>query len=429
LKNLRVWRFGLYYFLLFGCFVTFSQWLVPYFVNAYYLSLVTAGILAGLFSLPSGVIRAAGGWISDKSGARQVMYWVLGLSVLIALLLSVPRLEIYSSGMGVMAQRGGMVTEASELAVVVDDQRYPLLQRPESIENRDDDILVFPTKDIWQEPVVEPGQQVERKELLAKGITRIYFQANVWIFAGMAILLGGIWGVGMAAVFKHIPDYFPEEVGVVGGMVGVLGGLGGFVCPIVFGYLLEGTGLWTSAWMFVFVLSIICLTWMHWTVMKLSRLPSGFEAKFASLLRGGAGNYLKPLISWDDEFSVGIDAIDRQHARMMHLINELERIIQEGEKYEQFAPVLNDLIDYTKRHFSCEEKLLKKNHCPDIDSHKKAHARLLDQLSDWKKKVKKASTDEMNEHLVFLRIWFPGHVLNFDKKDAAYLKPSRQDDD
>ena len=28
--------FGLYYFLVFGCFVAFSQWLVPYFVNVYY---------------------------------------------------------------------------------------------------------------------------------------------------------------------------------------------------------------------------------------------------------------------------------------------------------------------------------------------------------------------------------------------------------
>ncbi len=71
LKNIKVWRFGMYYFLVFGCFVAFSQWLVPYFVNVYYLPLVTAGILAALFSFPSGVIRALGGWMSDKWGARK----------------------------------------------------------------------------------------------------------------------------------------------------------------------------------------------------------------------------------------------------------------------------------------------------------------------------------------------------------------------
>jgi len=66
LRSVRVWRFGLYYFLVFGCFVAFSQWLVTYFVNAYYLPLVTAGLLASVFSFPSGVIRALGGWMSDR---------------------------------------------------------------------------------------------------------------------------------------------------------------------------------------------------------------------------------------------------------------------------------------------------------------------------------------------------------------------------
>ena len=71
LKKIRVWRFGLYYFLVFGCFVAFSQWLVPYFVNVYYLPLVTAGLLASAFSLPSGVIRAFGGWLSDAMARER----------------------------------------------------------------------------------------------------------------------------------------------------------------------------------------------------------------------------------------------------------------------------------------------------------------------------------------------------------------------
>lgn len=98
LKSIRVWRFGLYYFLVFGCFVAFSQWLVPYYVNVYYLPLVTAGILTAAFSFPSGVIRALGGWMSDKWGARKVMYWVLGTSLAISFLLIFPKMEIYSPG-------------------------------------------------------------------------------------------------------------------------------------------------------------------------------------------------------------------------------------------------------------------------------------------------------------------------------------------
>ena len=271
LKNVRVWRFGLYYFLVFGCFVAFSQWLVPYFVNVYYLPLVTAGLFASMFSLPSGVIRALGGWLSDKFGGRTIMFWVLGASVVISFLVTIPKMDIYSPGRGVMAKKSGVVTAVSGESISVGSQSYAVKLKPEILESFDSGMLILPTKQAWQEPVVEVGQTVKKKELLAKGVTRIFFQANVWIFAILIILLGSIWGIGKAAVYKLIPDYFPDEVGVVGGMVGVLGGLGGFFCPIIFGYLLEWTGLWTSCWIFMFVLSLICLLWMQLTVSKLMK--------------------------------------------------------------------------------------------------------------------------------------------------------------
>jgi MFS transporter, NNP family, nitrate/nitrite transporter len=271
LRDVRVWRFGLYYFLVFGCFVAFSQWLVPYFVNVYYLPLVTAGFLAACFSFPSGVIRALGGWMSDLFGGRKVMYWVLGASVVISFLLIVPKMEITSPGKGVTAEREGTITAVTDSTIIVGEKTYEYNARQSEPVNIDDGVIVFPTKETWQEPVVAVGQTVKRRELLAKGITAIYFQANVWIFAVLVILLGSIWGIGKAAVYKHIPEYFPDEVGVVGGMVGVLGGLGGFVSPILFGYLLDGTGLWTSSWMFMFFLSAICLVWMHLVIQKMMR--------------------------------------------------------------------------------------------------------------------------------------------------------------
>lgn len=274
LKSIRVWRFGLYYFLVFGCFVAFSQWLVPYFVNVYYLSLVTAGIFAALFSLPSGVIRAVGGWLSDIYGARKVMYWVLGSSVVISFLLFIPKMEITSPGQGIMAKQNGTVTHVSDDLIKVGENEYRLKVKNHEMENVDDKIMILPTKDAWQEPVVKVGDPVKMKQLLAKGITKIYFQANVWIFAVLVILIGSIWGIGKAAVYKHIPDYFPDEVGVVGGMVGVLGGLGGFFCPIIFGYLLKGTGLWTSCWLFMFILSLICLVWMHRVITRIGKMAT-----------------------------------------------------------------------------------------------------------------------------------------------------------
>ena len=266
LKDIRVWRFGLYYFLVFGMFVAFAQWLVPYFVSVYTMPLVTAALFASMFSLPSGIIRALGGWMSDKFSARTVMQWVLGISVLGSLMLIVPRMDIYSPGRGIMAKASGTVTEITPEYIQIDSKRYDLVQRANEGNIFDDQNLILPVKDTWHEVQVEVGEIVSKKQLLAKGVSNIYFQANIWVFVIVVILLGSVWGIGKAAVYKFIPDYFPEEVGVVGGMVGVLGGLGGFVGPVIFGYLLEYTGLWTSCWMFIFFVSIISL----WLMNKVS---------------------------------------------------------------------------------------------------------------------------------------------------------------
>lgn len=208
--------------------------------------------------------------MSDHWGARKVMYGVLGLSTVISVLLIVPKMEIYSPGQGVVATRPGVVTEVRAEAVVVGDKVYPLRVRP-AARHLDDDTLIWPVKEVWQESVVTVGRSVQRRELLAKGQTRIYFQANMWVFTVLVLALGVVWGIGKAAVYRYIPDYFPEQVGVVGGMVGVLGGLGGFVCPILFGYLLQGSGLWTSCWMLMSVLSAVCLWWLHGVVSGLMR--------------------------------------------------------------------------------------------------------------------------------------------------------------
>jgi MFS family permease len=117
--------------------------------------------------------------------------------------------------------------------------------------------------------VVRPGETVPKRGLLARGVTHIYFQANVWVFTVILFGCAVAMGIGMAAVFKHIPTYFPGDVGTVGGIVGVLGGLGGFVDPIVFGYLLQWTGIWTTSWMLLFVLSLASLVWMHVVVRRM----------------------------------------------------------------------------------------------------------------------------------------------------------------
>jgi len=289
LKQMRVWRFGLYYFFVFGGFVALAQWLVPYYVNAYTTTVALAGFLTAVNTLPSGVIRAVGGWMSDRWGARTVMYWVFSSCLVCSALLIVPQMDISAPGSGVMARAAGVVTEVNEHLVVVHSDRldrdfeYTLTGEQTEVvtdEERDSGVIIWPRSTSWQEPAVAVGDEVVKKELLARGVTHIFFQANIWIFTIISCLIGSLMGIGKAGVYKHIPDYYPDDVGAVGGIVGVLGGLGGFVCPVIFGYMLDWTGLWTSCWIFFLVIISVCLIWMHSVVRGISRRrdPEGMAA-------------------------------------------------------------------------------------------------------------------------------------------------------
>ncbi len=268
LKEIRVWRFGLYYFFAFGSFVALSQWLIPYYVNVYSMSIVSAGFMATAFSLPAGLIRAAGGWLADKAGARIVLLWVFGTCIICLFFLFVPRMEIQAPGQGIMAVKPGIVSSVSDREIMIGDDKYVLQSKAgDSSEvsirfgiHRDEEGFLFlPTASFHQESNVKTGDAVSKGQLLAKGVTRIYFQANKWIFSGLIFIIGIMMGLGGAAVFKHISDFYPASMGTVGGIVGVLGGLGGFIGPIIFGYLLKATGVWTTSWMFLAVLVAICI--------------------------------------------------------------------------------------------------------------------------------------------------------------------------
>lgn len=99
--------------------------------------------------------------------------------------------------------------------------------------------------------------------------TALPFTMPLAAFASLVFVLGCAMGVGKAAVYKHIPDYFPADVGSVGGLVGMLGGLGGFILPPVFAYALALTGLPTSTFAILFVLTAACAVWMHLTVWRM----------------------------------------------------------------------------------------------------------------------------------------------------------------
>lgn len=95
------------------------------------------------------------------------------------------------------------------------------------------------------------------------------WSVGVGLFTVLVVATGCAMGIGTAAVFKHIPEYFPHDVGSVGGLVGSLGALGGFFLPPMFAYANRWTGLPQSTFFVLFVLTAIAALWMHFTVVKL----------------------------------------------------------------------------------------------------------------------------------------------------------------
>ena len=188
LKELRVWRFGVYYVLVFGAYVALSLWLPAYYVRIYGVSLSTAGLLTAFFIFPASLLRPVGGFLSDKFGGRKVTY-------------------------SVFVTMGGLSL---------------ILCAPPSV-------------------------------------------LSLWPFFGVTLLVGVCMGVGKASVYKYVPEYYPRDVGLVGGLVGTIGALGGFVLPLTFGLFENMSGRPEACFYAFSLLTFGCWAWLHFAIAAARR--------------------------------------------------------------------------------------------------------------------------------------------------------------
>tara|TARA_R110001592_G_scaffold76062_2_gene229875 strand:- start:7184 stop:8437 length:1254 start_codon:yes stop_codon:yes gene_type:complete len=93
LKDPRVWRYCQYYSFVFGGYVALALWMTKYYIGEYGFDLQTAALLAACFSLPGGILRALGGWFSDKYGAHSVTWWVMWVCWICLFIMSYPQTE------------------------------------------------------------------------------------------------------------------------------------------------------------------------------------------------------------------------------------------------------------------------------------------------------------------------------------------------
>ena len=212
LRDPAVWRYCQYYSIVFGGYVALALWMTKYYVEEYGFSLQTAALLAACFSLPGGVLRAVGGWMSDRWGAQSVTWWVMWVSWVCLFLLSYPQ-------------------------------------------------TTFTIQTV-------------------NGPTTFHLGLNEWVFTALMFVVGIAWAFGKASVFKYISDEYPHNMGAISGIVGLAGGLGGFILPILFGVLVDLTGVRSSAFMLLYGVVWVSLIWMYFSeIRKTPVMGSGVPAR------------------------------------------------------------------------------------------------------------------------------------------------------
>ncbi|MDP1535695.1 MAG: nitrate/nitrite transporter [Burkholderiales bacterium] len=200
LKDPVVWRYSQYYSIVFGGYVALSLWMTKYYISEYGFDIQLAALLAAGFSIPGGVLRAIGGWFSDKYGAHFITWWVLWISLVCLFFLSYP--------------------------------------------------------------------QTQFTILTVSGPKTFHIGLGPTLFTVIMFTMGIAFAIGKASVFKYISDDYPHNIGVVSGVVGLAGGMGGFILPIMFGALVDLTGVRSSAFMLMFGIVWVSLMWMYFTEVR-----------------------------------------------------------------------------------------------------------------------------------------------------------------
>ena len=215
LKDPRVWRHCQYYSIVFGGYVALALWMTKYYITEYGFDIKIAALLAACFSLPGGLLRALGGWLSDRFGAHPVTWWVMLISWVCLFFMSYPQTD-----------------------------------------------LIVKT---------------------IHGDVALHIGLNWWMFTILLFSMGVAWAFGKASVFKYISDEYPHNIGVISGIVGLVGGLGGFVLPVLFGALVDLTGVNSSVFMLLWGITLVSLIWMYWTEIVPKRNGARVEAMYDGL--------------------------------------------------------------------------------------------------------------------------------------------------
>ncbi len=124
---------------------------------------------------------------------------------------------------------------------------------------------------------------------------------------------------------------------------------------------------------------------------------------------------------WDNVLSVGVNEIDDDHRKLIHIFNILNHAITARESKEYLAATLTELVNCTVWHFSHEERLMLKHHYPETAEHKTEHQELIQSALELQREVMASNQSFSEDHLQFLERWLTEHILTADGRLGAFL--------
>lgn len=135
-------------------------------------------------------------------------------------------------------------------------------------------------------------------------------------------------------------------------------------------------------------------------------------------------------LSWNDDLTIGIEVIDRQHKRIVDYINELHDAVSipgASETQRRVAAVLNDAIDYTESHFSFEEAMLEEVNYEFLHAHKKIHEAFVHKMQKYQERIGRGENiaAELNDTL---KLWLIRHIKGEDRAYREWFSQAGKDD-
>jgi len=131
-------------------------------------------------------------------------------------------------------------------------------------------------------------------------------------------------------------------------------------------------------------------------------------------------------LEWKDEYAIGVQHIDEQHQKLFEIGNSIYSLLADQvlvDKYDRIIVIINELKQYTKYHFSCEEEYMLQNRYPRYFSHKVEHDDFINKVEDVElKDIDQDQEKYIRDLMTFVFNWILDHILKNDKLITANSK-------